>query len=154
MTEDHDTDRTLRYIAHDVTQILRIVRRQRRKGVVLFCYFIGENGMSTITAPNCTTSLAFGLAGNTPTGDTFAEPTVAVNPTTAGTVALQPSVQGTPTGTGTPFTTAGLFTAAAGYLGPVTLSAEVAGVDDQDASFEVVAAPETVAFNPADFVAT
>ena len=111
--------------------------------------------MASITAPDITTAqtLNFGLAGNTPTGDTFAEPTVVVTPPAAGAVALQPSVQGAQSGTGAPFTTAGIFTPASGYTGPVTLSAEVAGVDDQDANFNVTAvpSPETVAFDPTLF---
>lgn len=109
--------------------------------------------MPSITATDITTAqiLAFGLIGNTPSGDTFEEPTVVVTPTTAGAVVLQPSVQGTAGA----FTTAGVFTPAAGYTGPVTLSAEVQGVDDQDSNFNVTAVPlpETVAFDPTAFKA-
>ena len=90
-----------------------------------------------------------------PKGDTLVEPTVVVTPTTAGSVTLQPSVAGLtdPTSGITSYTTAGVFTPASGYLGPVTLSAEVQGVDDSDATFNVIAvpAPETVAFDPTGF---
>ena len=133
-----------------------LLRRRRRW--LRFAYFTKPQGdaftMPSITAPDITTSLSFGLIGNTPTGDTFAEPTVNVT-TGQGTVTLQPSVQGTATATGTPFTTAGTFTPTSGFTGAVQLSAEVQGVDDQDCTFNVVPvpAPETVAFDPGAFKA-
>jgi hypothetical protein len=136
-----------------VERVLRLVEVRRRR-VVLFAYFTGEDGMSNqIVAPNVVSTLAFGLIGNTPTGDTFAEPTAVVTPSNAGTVSLEPSVQGEATATGTPFTTAGTFTATAGYLGPVTLSADVNGVDNEDATFNVIEPPETVAYDATKFVA-
>jgi hypothetical protein len=112
--------------------------------------------MPSINAPDITDHqrLAFQLNGITPAGETFVEPAVTVGPPAFGTVALQPSVQGTPNTDGSvPFTTAGIFTPS-GALGAVTLSAVVNGVDDQDATFNVVAHPlEAVAFDTTKFAA-
>ena len=134
-----------------------LIRREARP-TIRFVWFTRPIGdaftMPLITATDITTAqtLQFGLLGSTPQGDTFAEPTVVVTPTNAGTVALQPSVQGQSGA----FTTAGVFTPAGGFTGPVDLSAEVQGVDDQDATFNVVVvpAPETVAFDATKFVAS
>jgi hypothetical protein len=150
---------TTNYTANEVhegrridARILHLLEQGRPTPFLKFVAFFtikGNTLMASITAPNITSTLAFVLNGVTPTGDTFAEPTVVVT-TGTGTVALQPSVQGA----GGAFTTAGTFTAGPGFLGSVVLSAEVAGVDDQDCSFSVVSAPETVAFDPTKFVAT
>ncbi len=131
-----------------------IARHIRPRPWVRYAFFFIHTGnsftMVQITAPNINTAqtLAFGLVGNTPQGDTFVEPTVQVAPPSAGTVTLQPSVQGA----NGAFTTAGLFTPGAGFTGSVTLSADVQGVDNQDATFTVDAIPpETAAFDPAAF---
>lgn len=140
-------------ILHRVDLILGLLEPKKHKHLHFFAFFTLQKGqvqMAAITAPDITTAqtLAFGLAGSTPAGDTFVEPTVIVAAGT-GTVVLQPSVQGASGA----FTTAGVFTPGSGFTGPVTLSAEVAGVDDQDCTFNVTAvpAPETVAFDPTQF---
>jgi len=111
--------------------------------------------MASFVAPNITTAQLqpFSLTGYTPAGATFVEPTVTLSAATtaAGTITMQASVQLTPDASGgTPFTTAGLFTPAPGYTGPVELDADVQGIEDSTATFQVVAvpAPESVAFNP------
>jgi hypothetical protein len=129
-----------------------ILAKHLPHGIVYFT--ITKEGlfiMTTITAPdiNASQTLTFGLAGSVPPGQTFSEPIVLLAPTNAGNLNVQLSIRNSDGS----FTTAGTFTPAAGYLGPVTLSAEVLGVDDQDANFNVVPvpSPETVAFVSSSF---
>lgn len=113
------------------------------------------------TAPDIHKGLAFGLTGIVPKGDTFVEPTITVTTaqggTVAGTVAMEASVQGAADTEGNvPFTTAGNFTPASAYTGPVVLSVEVQGVEDAVINFNVLGplAPETATVDPTKFVAS
>jgi hypothetical protein len=155
---------TGRYLCERVDRIDTLLRQAisllRPRPWVRFSFFYktqGTNHMPTITAPNNIITgggLAFGLIGSTPDGDTFVEPSIVFSPTSAGTVTMQASVQGTPANGATPFTTAGVFTSTNGFTGSVTISADIGSVDNQDVTFQVLAAPpapETVGFDPTQF---
>jgi hypothetical protein len=111
--------------------------------------------VNQITGPqNIVKSFGFNLKGNLPDGDTFAEPSVVATPSTAGTITQQPSVMGPDVNGATPFTATCEFQVADGFTGAVTFSAEVVGIDDQDLTCAVIAAPtpETVGFDQSSFV--